>query len=384
LNKDDLNLHVDVKSPLVFDLNQQTVAMQKLVLAITGTSKADGNSLNQVTLNASGAMALDGVKRIGRFYDWNLHSQMERSGEKWNAVVTFAEAVQEGKNWRAKNINSQADQQTASYTLNTSLTAPEFTYIDERMSGKALTLAAQWKAKPVPSTKKSAQPTPDAIDAAVTIAVLDDVNTTGEHANVYNLQGAHLEAKGVIDRALVKIQAASDIQIINNNQIVTKTPLKLTFSYQPEGVALEGSLKTGALIMLEQGQYDLTAMTLDMKMLPKDFKRAIALNTSGTVRADLKRKNISASLNGKLNDAKLEAKLGMPGFAPPAYTFDVLLSQFNTAWLESKTVAAKTPTELPDLGWIKKLNANGVVRIGELIAADKRATNVRIEVKSNK
>ena len=384
LNNDDMNVHVEVKSPLLFDLDKQSVAMEKLVLAIKGATKADRSAMNQVTLNATGAMALDGVKKTGLFNDWNLQSQLERGGEKWNAQVSFAEAVQEGKNWRAKNISSQAEQQTASYSLNTTLTAPAFTYVDERMSSNELKLVAQWKAKAATSAKKTAQPTPDAIDAVLTIGVLDDVNNTGDHANVYNLQGAHLEAKGVIDHAPVKIQADSDIQIINNNQIVTKSPLKLTFSYQPEGVALEGSLKTGAQIVLEQGQYDLSAMTLDMKIVPKDFKQALALNGTGTLRADLKRKNISATLKGKLNDAKLEAKLGMPKFAPPAYTFDVLLSQFNTAWLESKTVAAKTPTELPDFSWIKKLNANGVLRIGELIAADKRASNVRIEVKSDK
>jgi AsmA family len=381
LNKDDMNLHVDVKSPLQFDLDKQSVAMGKIVLAISGTTKADGSAMNQVTLHATGAMALDGVKKTGLFNDWNLQSQMQRDGENWKAQVSFAEAVQEGKNWRAKNISSQAEQQTAAYSLNTTLTAPAFTYVDERMSGNELKLAAQWKAKPAPSAKKTAQPTPDAIDAVLTIGALDDVNNAGDHANMVNLQGAHLEAKGVIDHAPVKIQADSDMQIINNNQIVTKTPLKLTFNYQPEGVALEGSLKTGAQIMLEQGQYDMTAMTLDMKMVPKDFKQAMALNGSGSVRADLKRKNISAALKGVLNKTKLEGKFGMVGFTPPAYTFDVLLSQFDTAWLEPKTVAAKTPTELPDFAWIKKLNANGVLQIGELIAADKRATNVRIEVK---
>ncbi len=384
LNKDDLNLHVEVKSPLWFDLDKQSVTMEKLVLAIKGTANAGGNAINHVTLNATGAMALDGVKRIDRFNDWNLQSQLLQDSEKWNAKVSFAEAVQEGKNWRAKNISSQAEQQTAAYSLNTTLTAPAFTYVDERMSGNELKLAAQWKAKPAQNAKKTAQPTPDAIDAVLTIGVLDDVNDTGDHANVYNLQDAHLDARGIIDHAPLTIQSDGGIQIINNNQIVTKAPLKLDFTYQPEDVALEGSLKFGAQIVLEQGQYDLSAMTLAIKILPKDFKQAMMLNANGTLRADVKRKNINAALKGTLNDAKLEGKLGLVDFAPPAYTFDVLLSKFNTSWLESKSSTIKTPTDLPDFTWVKKLNANGVLQIGELIAADKRATNVRIEVKSDK
>jgi uncharacterized protein involved in outer membrane biogenesis len=383
LNQDDMKVHVDVKSPLMFDLNKQTMSMEKLVLAINGTTKAN-NMLNQVTLNATGAMTLDGANKTGRFSDWNVLSQLQRGEEKWKAQVFFTEAVQAGKNWRAKNISSQAEQQTATYNLNTTLSAPEFTYMDARMSGKELTLAAQWNTKPAPSTKKIAQPAPDAMDAVLTIGVLDDVSNSGDNANVYNLHNAHLEAKGVIDRAPVKIHAASDMQIINNNQIVTKKPLTLDFDYRPDGLALEGSIKTAAQIQLEQGQYDLSAMTLDMKISPKEFKQAMTLNGSGNVRADLKRKNISAGLKGTLNKAKLDGKFGMVGFTSPAYTFDVLLSQFNMAWMDSKTSPAKTPTDLPDLGWIKKLNANGVLRIGELIAADKRATNVRIEVKSDK
>lgn len=384
LNQDDMIMHVDVKSPLMFDLNKQSLSMEKLVLAINGTTKADGDLMNQVSLNATGAMALDGLKKIGRFYDWDLHSQMERGEEKWKAQVSFAEAVQEGKNWRAKNISSQAEQQTATYHLNTALTAPEFAYVDEHMSGKALQLLAQWKAKPDPNAKKGARPVSDAVDAVLTIGVLNDVNDTGDHANVYNLQGARLDAKGVIDHAPLTLQSASNIQIINNNQIVTKTPLTLNFNYQPEGVMLEGSLKTDAQIILGQGQYNLSTTTLDMKILPKDFRQAIKLNANGTVRADVKRKNMNAALKGTLNDAKLEGKLGLADFAPPAYTFDVLLSKFNTSWLESKSSAVKTQTDLPDFTWLKKLNANGVVRIGEFISADKRAGNVRIEVKSDK
>ncbi|MGB8339177.1 MAG: AsmA family protein [Burkholderiales bacterium] len=385
LNQDDYNLHVGLKSPLLFDLNKQNFSLEKLTLSIKGMSKAV-NKMNDITLNATGAMAFDGAKKQAHFSEWQLQSQLANGEEKWNAEVSFAEAEQQGKNWRAKDISSRAEQQTSAYHLNTTLTLPEFSFIDAHMSGKEIKLVTQWTAKPEvkkSGAQKIAQTKPDAIESVLTIGALDDVNDTGEHVEIINLQAANLEAKGLINQAPMRLQAVGNVQIYNNNQIVTKDRLSLQFSYQPADFLLEGSIKTSAKIILEQGLYDLNSLTLDIKIAPKDFNKPLALNGSGAVKADLKHENVKANLQGKLNGAKLDGKFGMAGFASPAYSFDIFLSLFNTVWLEGKAASANKPTDLPDLSWIKKLNANGVMRIGEFISADKRATNVRIDVKSD-
>lgn len=384
LNQDQFNVHIDLNSPLLFDLAKQYFSLEKLNLAIKGTSKAaNTTTLNDIALNATGAMTFDAAKKLTHLGDWALQSQLVNGEKKWNAKVAFSEAEQQGKNWWAKNISSQAEQQTAAYHLNTTLNMPELSLIDARMSGKEIKLTTQWAAKP-DVKKGGAQKNQNAIDAVLTLGALDDVNDTSEPTNIYNLRAAHLEAKGMVDAAPVKLQAAGDIQIINNNQMVTKGPLKLQFNYQSVGLALEGSLKTEAKIMLEREQYDVSPLSLDLKITPTDFKRPMILIAGGAMNADLKRKIVSGKLQGKLNGVKLEGKIGMAGLTPPAYTFDVLLSEFNTVWLDNKTSAEKKHGDLPDFGWLKKLNANGVLRIGELISADKRASNVRIDVKSDK
>ncbi len=384
LNQDQFALHMEMKSPLLFDLTTQKIQMEKLVLAIKGQSKAANTAtLNDIALNATGAMAFDGAKKLTQFADWTLHSQLVNGEEKWRAKVAFSEAEQQGKNWRAKNISSQAEQETATYRLNTALSMPEMQFVDARMRGKALTLTAQWRAKP-DTKKNSAQKKPNTLDGLLTLGAIDDESVRGDQAATYNLHAAHVETKGLIDGAPMQFQADGDVQILNNNQIVTKGPLKAQFNYQPAGLALEGAVKTEVKMNLANAQYDVSPLTLDLKITPADFSKPIALIGSGGVNADLKRKSISGKLHGKLNDAKLDATLGVTGFAPPAYSFDVLLSEFNTAWFDNKTSATNTPADLPDFGWLKKLNAHGVLRIGELVAADKRATNVRIEVKSDK
>lgn len=383
-NQNDAAVHIALKSPLQFDLYTLEFSLPKLDLSINGKTKAaNATSMNDVTLHAVGGLTFNGAKRHTHLRDWQLQSQITQGDEKWNAQVRFTEAVQEGKNWRAKNITSEADQQTAVYTLNTTLTAPEFNFVDAHMSGKEIKLVSQWTAKP-DAKKSGGEKNPDAINAVLSIGALDDLNDTGEHADVMNLQAAHLDAKGVINQAPVKLSATGDIKIVNNNQIVTNTPLTMNIHYQTPSVALDGSMKSEGQFVIAQGLLDLKPMALEVKILPADFKQPLALKSRGALRADLLRKTADATLQGTLNDAKLEAKIAVNGFIAPAYSFDIFLQQFNVAWLDSKSPATHKPNDIPDLNGIKKFNANGVMRIGEWIAADKRASNVRIDVKSDK
>jgi AsmA protein len=387
LNQDDYNVHLELKSPLLFDLDKQNFSLQKLVLGIKGQSKAANKpSMNDIELSATGSMAFDAAKKQTHFGQWQIQSQLANGDEKWNASVAFSEAEQEGKTWRAKNISSRAQQQTATYSLDTKLTLPEFSSATDAMRGNNLKLETHWEPKAAPkkiAAQKSATTKLDAIDAVLTIGALDDVNDAGAQAKMVNLHDVKLDAKVILNSVPVTMRAESNLQIIDNNQILTKTPVKLNFSYQPEDFSLNGAIQTGAQIRLDRGHYKFTPMNIDLKITLKDFKQPIKLSGSGTADADVNRKTMNAKLQGKLNEAKLGGTLGVNGFAPPAYSFDIFLNQFNTAWLKSNRVVKSKQTELPDFGWVKKLNANGQIRIGELVSADKRATNVRIDVKSD-
>lgn len=380
-NHDEYNLHIALKSPLLFDLYKQNFSLDKMALSIKGKAKAADKTVeNNVDLSATGSFMFDGEKKRSRFAAWNLQSRLTNGTEQWNAKVSFGEAVQEGKNWRAANVVSEAEQLTATYRLVSSLSLPEFGVVDARPSGKDLKLHAQWTA--LPGDKKAgAQPSADTLDAVLTIG---ELYYGGAIADGVRLRNVSLTANGQIDHAPVKIAATGNMDVINNNQFVTDEPLDIQFSYQPAGLALEGSVGLEVKPGTAPERFDVNALKFEINVTPTGVKKPMKLSGSGTMSTDWKRKIVSASVQGKLNDSKLGGKIGIGGFSPPLYTFDLSLNHFNTAWLESKAPAANVRKELPDLGWVKELNANGALRIGEIVSADRRANGVRIDVKSEK
>ncbi|MGB9150171.1 MAG: AsmA family protein, partial [Burkholderiales bacterium] len=121
-NHDEYNLHLALKSPLLFDLNKQNLSLDKIAFSIKGKAKAADKTVeNDIALSATGAFMFDGEKKRSRFAAWNLQSRLTNGTEQWNAKVSFSEAVQEGKNWRAADIVSEAEQLTATYRLVSSL-----------------------------------------------------------------------------------------------------------------------------------------------------------------------------------------------------------------------------------------------------------------------
>ena len=116
----------------------------------------------------------------------------------------------------------------------------------------------------------------------------------------------------------------------------------------------------------------------------------LSAELTGSVAADLKKQTANADLAMKLDESNIKATFAVADFAALRSTFDIAIDRLNVdKYLPPKKPgeAAKTPAgsqpEQPiDFSPIKKLDAAGSVRIGDLTASNIKAQNVRIDVRA--
>ena len=120
---------------------------------------------------------------------------------------------------------------------------------------------------------------------------------------------------------------------------------------------------------------------------------------TGTASADLAKQNARLDVSGTLADSKLKARLGIAGFGPSAFSFDIDLDQLDVDRLmpaaastgnkgsgTPKAAAAGAAPSTPsaqafDLSALKTLRADGNLRIGALTASNLKLQNLRAGLK---
>lgn len=127
--------------------------------------------------------------------------------------------------------------------------------------------------------------------------------------------------------------------------------------------------------------------------------QGISGELAGTASADLAKQNARLDVSGTLADSKLKARLGIAGFGPSAFSFDVDLDQLDvdrlmpagaSAGKGSGTSPAAAATAKPaaasaqhfDLSALKALRADGNLRIGALTANNLKLQNLRAGLKA--
>ena len=108
------------------------------------------------------------------------------------------------------------------------------------------------------------------------------------------------------------------------------------------------------------------------------------LALTGSASANIKKQDVALDVATKLDDSNIKAKLGMTGFASPAYRFDINIDQIDVdRYLPKEKAAKKNEPEKPiDLSALKKINATGSIRIGSLKVSNIKSSNVRVDVKA--
>lgn len=167
--------------------------------------------------------------------------------------------------------------------------------------------------------------------------------------------------------------------------------LALTLTGKQGDTPLNGSLTTPLSVNWKTQVIDLPKLAADFR-LPNPGGGTLALNANGHAGIDLGKKNVSATLDGKLDQSAFNATLGVTDFSPMRYAFDIGVDRINLDRYKAKPVAASAQKAPPkaqpkaqeqpmDFSALQKLQANGSVRVGALKVANINASNVRFNLR---
>jgi len=110
----------------------------------------------------------------------------------------------------------------------------------------------------------------------------------------------------------------------------------------------------------------------------------------GSVQVEGSKQNLQADVSGRLQQSKFAAKVALHDFDDPAIRFDVDVDQLDVdQYLPKEAAAGKgkqqaAPKEPFDLSVLKKLNAEGGLRIGAFKVMNIKLAQVRLDMKANK
>ncbi|SMP43129.1 AsmA family protein [Noviherbaspirillum suwonense] len=187
-----------------------------------------------------------------------------------------------------------------------------------------------------------------------------------------------------------KVSVAGSLTGDFDRLLFSSPALNATLSGKQGATTIAGTISTGITANLPSGRIDLPGIAIDVT-LPNPSGGAMKLGASGSALAELNRQTMSAKLRGKLDDSSFDATLGLVGYAPAAYTFDIDVDK-----LDADRYRARTPVgagqgkarpadrlEKPiDLSALRQLQASGNLRVGSLKAENIRLSNLRLSMKA--
>ena len=231
-----------------------------------------------------------------------------------------------------------------------------------------------------------------------------------------HLTGLALKATGRRDGGLSLALDAPQLEIAPNK--TTSGKLTLTagfkqaaavFNAKLTATGLEGSAKT---LRIRQANLSMdgkmtgstvsgtlaTPLTIDLAAKRIAFPRWVAQLTvhnaklpggksaarlQGSGRVNLAKGNARLQFSGALDQSKLRGAAGLSRFNPPAYTFDLAIDRLNIdRYFPPQPQKTAAPEKPFDFSALRRLDANGKVRIGTLIFSNIKANNVRIDIRA--
>ncbi len=117
--------------------------------------------------------------------------------------------------------------------------------------------------------------------------------------------------------------------------------------------------------------------------------KSYAGEVKGDVQIDGSRQSMQANVSGKMDQSKFTAKVALYDFNDPDIRFDVDLDQLDADKYLPKSAPSdakkpSAPEEPLDLSALKKLNAEGGLRVGSLKVFNVKLAQVRLDMKARK
>jgi AsmA protein len=198
------------------------------------------------------------------------------------------------------------------------------------------------------------------------------------------IKGAALDAKAHI---------AGDVTGDIEKLLFTSPRLKLSLSGKQGGRALDGSVDSPFSANLQTQSIEFAKLAAAFT-LPNPAGGMLRLNADGKAILDIGKRLASATLTGRFDESGFDAKLGIEGFSPVAYGFNLNIDSLDgDRYLGKPAASSATAKAAPqaggqasehaiDLSALRELNAAGSLRIGSLEIDNIKASNLRIDLRA--
>lgn len=168
---------------------------------------------------------------------------------------------------------------------------------------------------------------------------------------------------------------------------VEVTPAKASGTDVKASILLKGPQRhVNAKLLVASVQGSATALTIPKVTVDLDAAAsgaAIKANLTASIAANLAKQDLTADVNGKLDDSTVKAKIMLTHFAPLKATFDLALDRLNIdryAPPDRKGKEAKSDDRV-DLAALKGKTVSGKLAIGALTARRAKLENVKADIK---
>lgn len=237
------------------------------------------------------------------------------------------------------------------------------------------------------------------------------------------LTGGELKLKGGMVRAGQKWNLDLDLpEIRMNENLLALNRLKLVTSMQSPNGSIATTIEIPALAGSQQALLRTDAAKIDVRMLSPDQnlalsfasplevrqgaqitlpgyrltgsygnrslpRGAIPFDLQGEGRLDVRQEALDLASRGKLDNAPVSAVLRMDDFVAPRYRVDLDLARLDLSpYLPAVAANAKSidPQEPFDLWWLGRLEAEGSVRIGELVLQKLHVNDLAFRLSASK
>ena len=211
------------------------------------------------------------------------------------------------------------------------------------------------------------------------------------------VSGERVKLEASLSDAKMKLNARAEVPGIEGDGKAFKAPqVNALLDLEREGMAVKAKLASAVTGSLDAQRIELSNLKANINVKdPKLPKSPIEATLTGTGTVDLAKQIASLVFKSHLDGSNIDGRVGLAKFTPPAYTFDISIDKLDADRYIPKGDGKAAPASKPspgaggkggeqplDFSALKGLNANGSVKIGQLKAANVKASNVRVDIKA--
>jgi AsmA protein len=211
------------------------------------------------------------------------------------------------------------------------------------------------------------------------------------------VSGERVTLEAALSDASMKLNARAEIPGLEGDAKAFKaSQITALMDLERQGMTIKAKLASTVTGSVEAQRVELPKLNASFNIKdPRLPKSPIEATVTGTAAMDFAKQIASLVFKTRVDESNIDGRVGLAKFTPPAYTFDINVDKLDADRYipkgDGKTAPASKPApgrggkagEQPlDFSALKGLNANGSLRIGQLKAANVKASNVRIDVKA--